>query len=118
MYGRACCAYEKEKGRVMRRIQGWPDWVTYQPRSMLDSLAVVGGCLSLLAFLPMPSPRPYLDLRKIIREAIGVPRGVPELVSSHAWETHALIHLSHGQYPCYDCGAAVRSCRLQEISWT
>ena len=45
------------------------------------ALIVSTGCLSLLDFLNLPDPKPYLKLRSLVKDVFGLKAGAPEVVT-------------------------------------
>ena len=45
------------------------------------ALIVSTGCLSLLDFLNLPEPKPYLKLRSLVKDVFGLKAGAPEVVT-------------------------------------
>ena len=74
--------YDKEHARLDECVRRLTRARTLPVPPPQLALILSAGCLSLVDFLNLPDPKPYVKLRPLVKEAFGLKSGAPEVVMS------------------------------------
>ena len=74
--------YDKEHARLDECVRRLTRARTLPVPPPQLALILSTGCLSLVDFLNLPDPKPYVKLRPMVKEAFGLKFGAPEVVMS------------------------------------
>ena len=79
---RAKPQYAKEFARIDESLRRLTRARTLPIPAPKLALVVSSGCLSLLDYVNLPDPKPYLKLRSAVKDVFGLRAGAPEVVTS------------------------------------